>query len=50
VVLGSMLVGFLGFIGSGGPDLYFKVIINTLAVGLLISLGLKIKNNETTYH
>ncbi len=50
VVLGSMLVGFIGFIWSGGPDLYFKIISNILAVGLLISLGLKVKNNETTYY
>jgi hypothetical protein len=40
-VTGSMLAGQLGFIGTTGPDLYFKVLSNVIAIGLLIVLGLK---------
>lgn len=43
VALGSMLIGFIGFIDSGGPDLYFKIIINIIAVAGLILLGARIK-------
>ena len=40
-MLGSMLAGFVGFIGSAPADLYFKIGANLLAVVLLIALGLK---------
>jgi hypothetical protein len=40
-MLGSMLAGFVGFIGSAPADLYFKVLVNVLAVVLLTALGLR---------
>jgi hypothetical protein len=40
-MLGSMMVGFIGFIGAEPVDLYFKVLCNVLAVALLIALGLR---------
>ena len=42
-MLGSMMAGFIGFIGSAPVDLYFKILVNLLAVGLLIALGLRRK-------
>ncbi|HEY4063048.1 MAG TPA: hypothetical protein VGM30_14180 [Puia sp.] len=38
-ILGSMLISFVGFIDTGGPDLYFKIITNILAIILLLLLG-----------
>jgi hypothetical protein len=40
-MLGSMLAGFIGFIGSAPADLYFKVFMNLLAVALMIALALR---------
>jgi hypothetical protein len=40
-MLGSMMAGFIGFIGSAPVDLYFKVLVNLLAVVLMIALGRK---------
>jgi len=40
-MLGSMGAGQLGFMDTHGPDLYFKIITNLIAVGLMIVLGLK---------
>jgi hypothetical protein len=37
-ILGSMLISFVGFIGTAGPDLYFKLITNIIAVVLMIIL------------
>jgi hypothetical protein len=49
VMFGSMAIGFLGFIGSPGADLNFKIITNIIAVVLMILLGLKMgKAAETT--
>ncbi|HAH26123.1 MAG TPA: hypothetical protein DCL77_20570 [Prolixibacteraceae bacterium] len=42
-VMGSMLVGFVGFIGTYNIDLYFKIIVNIIATGLLIMLGVRMK-------
>ncbi len=42
VMLGSMLVSFAGFIDTGGQDLYFKLITNVIAIGLMILLGVRI--------
>jgi hypothetical protein len=39
---GSMAAGQIGFMGTTGPDLYFKVITNIIAVVLMIILGLKV--------
>lgn len=41
-VVGSMLVGFVGFIGASPPDLYFKIIVNIIAAILLVILGVKV--------
>lgn len=39
---GSMMAGQLGFTGTTGPDLYFKIITNIIAIALMILLGLKV--------
>jgi hypothetical protein len=41
-LLGSMLAGFIGFIGATPPDLYFKIAANALAVIFLVRLGYSI--------
>jgi hypothetical protein len=43
VILGSMLLSFVGFIGSLPADLYFKIGIDALAVVLLIALGRRLR-------
>jgi hypothetical protein len=43
VMLGSMIAGQLGFSGTTGPDLYFKIISNIIAIALMIILGSKLK-------
>lgn len=48
VMLGSMLISFLGFIGAAPKDLYFKIIIDLIAILYLIPLGLKIKKETAT--
>jgi hypothetical protein len=40
-MLGSMMAGFIGFIGAAPADLYFKVAVDLLAVALMIHLGLR---------
>jgi hypothetical protein len=40
-MLGSMLVGFIGFIGAWPPDLYFKIFVDLVAVYFMIVLGRK---------
>jgi len=49
VILGSMLAGQIGFIGTTGADLYFKVIVDIFAFILLILLGFRIRKNLTVY-
>lgn len=41
VMLGSMLVSFIGFIGAWPPDLYFKIVVDVIAVGLMAALGVR---------
>ena len=43
-IIGSMLAGQLAFIDTTGPDLYFKIITNIIAIILLIVLGFKVKS------
>jgi hypothetical protein len=43
IMVGSMMAGFTGFIGAEPMDLYFKIVVNILAVTLMIMLGLRIK-------
>lgn len=43
IMLGSMAAGFVGFIGSAPLDLYFKILVNILAVILMIRFGRKVK-------
>jgi hypothetical protein len=40
-MLGSMLAGFVGLIGAAPADLYFKALVDLLAVALMIALGLR---------
>lgn len=42
-IIGSMAAGQLGFWGTGGPDLYFKVITNIIALVLLVLLGTRLR-------
>jgi hypothetical protein len=49
-MLGSMLAGFIGFIGSEPLDLYFKILVNLLAVVLMIALGLRTQGRVPTRH
>jgi hypothetical protein len=42
-MLGSMLVGFIGFIGAWPPDFYFKACVDLIAVILMIVLGRRLK-------
>jgi hypothetical protein len=42
-VLGSMLSGFVGFIGSLPLDLYFKIVVDAIAIALLIALGWRVE-------
>ena len=43
VMIGSMLAGFIGFIGAAHADLYFKIFIDLVALILMILLGDKVK-------
>jgi hypothetical protein len=36
-----MTAGFIGFIGAAPADLYFKILVNLLAVALMIALGFR---------
>ncbi len=40
-LLGSMVAGFGGFIGSTPADMGFKIAVNLLAVALMIALGFR---------
>lgn len=42
-ILGSMLLSFVGFIGSPPMDLYFKIGVDTLALVLLIAFGARLR-------
>lgn len=46
-MIGSMLIGFIGFWGPPNKDLYFKIIVNIIAIVWMIPLGLKIKRRLT---
>jgi len=46
VILGSMLVSFIGFSDTKGPDLYFKIITNVIAIILLIFLGTNVNKRN----
>jgi hypothetical protein len=48
ILIGSMSVSFIGFIDNPGPDLYFKIIINIIAVVLLIPLASKTRKHADT--
>jgi hypothetical protein len=47
-LLGSMLVSFIGFIGSLPLDLYFKIGVDALALLLLIMLGARVRHASRT--
>ena len=49
VITGSMLAGFIGFIGAATADLYFKIIINLVAIISLFLLGKWIINTTNQY-
>jgi hypothetical protein len=45
-MLGSMMVSFIGFIGAARGDLYFKIVVNILAVVLMVALGFKVRTQS----
>ncbi len=45
---GSMIVSFVGFIGSANMDLWFKVVVDLLAVAGLVWLGRRIGRTGAT--
>jgi hypothetical protein len=45
-ILGSMLLSFVGFIGSLSMDFYFKLVADAIALLLLIVLGLRIRRRR----
>jgi hypothetical protein len=45
IMLGSMMAGFIGFIGAAPLDLYFKIIVDILAVIFMIMLYYRIKKH-----
>jgi hypothetical protein len=47
-MLGSMLAGFIGFIGAARVDLHFKIAIDILAVALMIALGFKVSRQSAS--
>jgi hypothetical protein len=47
IMTGSMLITFIGFIGALPKDLYFKIIVDAIAILLLARLGLSIKKRST---
>jgi len=47
-MLGSMAVGFVGFIGAAPLDLYGKAILDALAVALMVALGFKLRRPSVT--
>jgi hypothetical protein len=46
---GSMVVSFIGFLGSARMDLYFKILVDVLAVVLMVMLGAKVGRKGGTY-
>jgi membrane protein implicated in regulation of membrane protease activity len=44
--LGSMMAGFLRFWGGPSKDLYFKIVVNVIAVFLLIMLRWTIRRRD----
>jgi hypothetical protein len=47
-MLGSMLVSFVGFIGSLPLDLYFKFGVDAIAILLLAALGIRVRRQSTS--
>ena len=45
-MLGSMMAGFIGFLGAARMDLCFKILANILAVALMIALGFKVRRQS----
>ncbi|HVU54647.1 MAG TPA: hypothetical protein VHD83_06305 [Puia sp.] len=45
-IIGSMAAGQLGFIDTTGPDLYFKIITNIIALLLLVWLGVRLNHRN----
>lgn len=46
VLLGSWAVSFIGFIGPANKDLYFKIIVNIIAVVLMLVLGTHVSKQK----
>jgi hypothetical protein len=45
-ILGSMLIGFLRFLGDASIDFYFKLVVNLIAIALMITLWFQIKKQS----
>ena len=49
-MVGSMLVGFVGFVGAAPLDLYFKIAVNVIAMALLARLGATVAGRGVSAH
>ncbi|HVU26101.1 MAG TPA: hypothetical protein VHE13_18360 [Opitutus sp.] len=47
-MIGAMVVSFVGFIGSAPRDLYFKIIVDVLALIILVRLGRRVGSSSAT--
>jgi hypothetical protein len=47
-MLGSMMAGFVGFLGASRADLLFKILVDIVAVALMIALGLRLRAQQTS--
>jgi len=46
IMIGSILITFIGFIGALPKDLYFKIIVDAIAILLMVRFGLTIKRQS----
>src|SRR5262249_28985186 len=45
-MMGSMAAGFVGFLGAVRVDLYFKIVVDLLALALMIALGYRVREQS----
>jgi len=45
-MLGSMMAGFIGFLGAARADLSFKILVELLPVALMLALGSRIRRSS----
>jgi hypothetical protein len=45
-MVGAMMAGFVGFVGAAKVDLYFKIVVDVIAVLLMILLGIRVRGES----